>query len=59
MEFCNGGSLFDLMAKDPNARFPEDQIIGFIKVNPRANLGNHPRDQSDAYDESSYGPSRY
>lgn len=31
MEFCNGGSLFDLMAKDPNARFPEDQIVGFIK----------------------------
>ncbi|CAD8163148.1 unnamed protein product [Paramecium pentaurelia] len=31
MEFCGGGSLFDLMAKDPNSRFPEEQLLGYMK----------------------------
>ncbi|CAD8154281.1 unnamed protein product [Paramecium octaurelia] len=31
MEFCGGGSLFDLMAKDPNSRFPEEQLLGYMR----------------------------
>jgi len=31
MEFCSGGSLFDLMAKDPNARFAENFLITMLK----------------------------
>jgi AP2-associated kinase len=27
MEFCSGGSIFDLMAKNPNARLTENQIL--------------------------------
>lgn len=30
MEFCSGGSLFDMMAKDPNARFPESLILTIL-----------------------------
>lgn len=32
MEFCSGGSLFDMMAKNPNDRFKENQIMNIIKV---------------------------
>jgi serine/threonine protein kinase len=32
MELCSGGSLFDMMAKNPNARLKESQVITIALV---------------------------
>lgn len=31
MEFCSGGTLFDLMMKDPDARFSESTLIQIMR----------------------------